>query len=91
MVPTGWATPSSLREVGSPGGVAMTVKAPPVPATAIFTKGDGVVPWESCIDHETPNVRHVEVHTTHLGLGLHHRVFVEVAQALARGAALNRP
>ena len=65
-----------------------------VPVTAMYTKGDGVVSWESCIDHVTPNARNIEVHTTHLGLGLHHRVYVEVARALARGAkpsGVNRP
>jgi pimeloyl-ACP methyl ester carboxylesterase len=55
-----------------------------VPITAIFTKGDGVVSWKACIDAISPNVEHVEVHTTHLGLGIHHEVFVIVAQRLQR-------
>jgi len=63
-----------------------------VPVTVMYTKSDGVVPWQACIDRVTPDVRHIEVHTTHLGLGLHHRVYVEVARALAaRGAAVSRP
>lgn len=53
-----------------------------VPVTAIYTKGDGVVSWRACIDTITPNARNVEVRTTHLGLGLHHRVYVEVARRL---------
>jgi pimeloyl-ACP methyl ester carboxylesterase len=53
-----------------------------VPVTAIYTKTDGVVGWRACIDDITPGARNVEVHTTHLGLGLHHRVFVEVARRL---------
>jgi pimeloyl-ACP methyl ester carboxylesterase len=55
-----------------------------VPITAIYTKGDGVVAWQACIDTVSPNVEHVEVNTTHLGLGLHHEVFAEVARRLSR-------
>jgi pimeloyl-ACP methyl ester carboxylesterase len=53
-----------------------------VPVTAIYTKGDGVVAWQACIDDVTPGARNIEVRTTHIGLGMHHRVFVEVARAL---------
>jgi pimeloyl-ACP methyl ester carboxylesterase len=53
-----------------------------VPVTAIYTKDDGVVSWKACIDRVNPNVDHVEVQSTHIGLGLHHAVFVEVAQRL---------
>ena len=52
--------------------------------TAIYTKGDGIVAWRSCVDDGDPNVEHVEVNSTHLGLGVHHAVFVEVAQRLHR-------
>lgn len=53
-----------------------------VPITAIYTKFDGVVAWQACIDTVSPHVEHIEVHTTHLGLGIHHEVFVIVAQRL---------
>jgi len=55
-----------------------------VPITAIYSRTDGIVAWRACIDRTSPQVRNVEVRTTHLGLGIHHRVFVEVAQALHR-------
>lgn len=54
-----------------------------VPITAIYTKSDGVVAWRACIDTSSPDVENVEVHTTHLGLGVHHEVLVEVARRLA--------
>jgi pimeloyl-ACP methyl ester carboxylesterase len=53
-----------------------------VPITAIYTKGDGIVPWKACIDDVNPHVEHIEVASTHLGLGVHHAVFVEVARRL---------
>jgi pimeloyl-ACP methyl ester carboxylesterase len=39
-----------------------------VPVTAIYSKRDGVVAWQACIDHWSPRVRHVEVDETHIGL-----------------------
>lgn len=61
-----------------------------VPITVIYSKGDGVVAWRACLDHLSPNVEHVEVDTTHLGLGLHHRVYIELARRLSRPSAPQR-
>ena len=55
-----------------------------VPITAIYSKTDAVVAWQACIDHLNPQAEHVEVRTTHLGLGIHHDVFAEVARRLSR-------
>lgn len=54
------------------------------PITAIFTRGDGVVAWQACIDRTTPGVEHVEVASTHLGLGIDPDVWETVARTLAR-------
>ncbi|MAM88541.1 MAG: alpha/beta hydrolase [unclassified Hahellaceae] len=40
-----------------------------VPVKAIYSKRDGVVSWEACIDHWTPDIEHIEVRQAHLGLG----------------------
>ncbi len=54
-----------------------------VPITAILTRADGVVHWRACIDHRSPRVEHVEVGSTHLGLGLDPDVWAVVADRLA--------
>lgn len=54
-----------------------------VPLTVIFTRRDGVVAWEACIDHFSPDVEHVEVFSTHLGMGLDPDVWELVARRLA--------
>ena len=54
-----------------------------VPITAIYSRRDGVVDWRACVDHASPRVEHVEVGSTHLGLGLDPDVWWTVAQALA--------
>ncbi len=55
-----------------------------VPVTAIFSKRDGVVAWEACIDRRSPGIEHVEVHTTHIGLGFCPEVYSIIADRLAR-------
>lgn len=54
-----------------------------VPITAIFSRRDGVVDWRACLDHASPHVEHVEVSSTHLGLGIDPDVWWTVAHALA--------
>lgn len=58
-----------------------------VPITAIFTKRDGVVDWRACIDRFSTDVRHVEVRSSHIGLGLDPDVWLATAAALARSQA----
>lgn len=41
-----------------------------VPLSIIFTKNDSIVNWSACIDRKSPNVKHFEVDSTHLSLGL---------------------
>lgn len=52
------------------------------PITAIYSRLDGVVAWRACIDRSSPAVRHVEVETSHTGLGFSAEVYELVARAL---------
>jgi len=53
-----------------------------VPVTAIYSKRDGIVAWQACIDRWSPNVRHLEVSETHVGLGFAPRVLAIVADEI---------
>lgn len=55
-----------------------------VPVTAIYSKFDGVVSWQACIDHKSADVEHIEVRTTHIGLGFSPDVYRIIANRLAR-------
>jgi pimeloyl-ACP methyl ester carboxylesterase len=55
-----------------------------VPVTAIYSKRDGVVAWRACIDHWSPNVRHIEVSETHIGLAFAPRVLALIADEVER-------
>jgi alpha-beta hydrolase superfamily lysophospholipase len=55
-----------------------------VPITAIYSESDGIVDWRACIDHSSPFVEHVQVRTSHVGLGFAPEVLRIVAISLAR-------
>ena len=60
-------------------------RTPPVPTTAIFTRGDGIVPWQRCI--EAPGrerVESIEVRGSHCGLGHNPSVLYAVSDRLAQ-------
>jgi hypothetical protein len=53
------------------------------PVTAIYSRADAVVAWEACIDKNGSAVEHVEVRTTHVGLGFSPEVYKIIARRLA--------
>lgn len=58
-----------------------------VPVTAIYSRDDGVVAWQACIDRHTRAIAHVEVRGTHTGLGFNPDVYRVVAEHLVRQPA----
>jgi pimeloyl-ACP methyl ester carboxylesterase len=69
---------------------ARNVRPIETPVTAVYTRSDAVVAWRACIDRHSKNVDHVEVGTTHLGLGFSPEVYQIIAQRLARKDARSR-
>ena len=55
-----------------------------VPMTAVYSRRDGIVAWEACIDHDNPQVEHIEVSSSHFGMGLDPAVWLLSARLLAR-------
>lgn len=55
----------------------------PVPLTILFSKRDGIVSWQACLDHTSPDAEHVEVSSTHIGMGIDPDVWAVVAERLA--------
>jgi pimeloyl-ACP methyl ester carboxylesterase len=56
----------------------------PVPATSIYSRTDGIVAWQSCLEAEGPLRENVEVGTSHTGMGFHPDVLRVVADRLAQ-------
>ncbi len=60
-------------------------KAPPVPTTAMYTRGDGVVAWQSTVElSDRYDVENIHVGGAHLGLGFNPRVLVALADRLSQ-------
>lgn len=67
-------------------------EAPPVPTTAIYSKTDGVVSWQYCIEYdEVDHVESIEVRGSHLGLGFNRMVYAILADRLAQDPENWRP
>lgn len=68
----------------SPELAARLRPPPPVPCTAIYSKSDGVVPWEACLEIEGPQTDNIEVQSSHIGMGVNALVLWAIADRLAQ-------
>ncbi len=59
-------------------------KTPPVPTTAIYSRSDGVIAWQCCIDDEGPMSENIRVPGSHFGLGGNPVVLRAVADRLSQ-------
>lgn len=53
-----------------------------VPITALYSKRDGIVSWEACIDTFSPDVTMIEIRSTHVGMGIDPDVWQIVSERL---------
>jgi Palmitoyl protein thioesterase len=78
------------HSVESPPIETLLHKAPPVPSTSIYSKTDGIVPWQNC--HQTKPVsktkakfnENIQVAGSHCGLGVNPSVLYVIADRLAQ-------
>ncbi|MEM6631312.1 MAG: alpha/beta hydrolase [Bacteroidota bacterium] len=54
----------------------------PVPTTAIYTKEDGIVPWQLCLEQEDDIHQNIQVRGSHFGLGVNPTVLEIIADRL---------
>jgi hypothetical protein len=67
-------------------------QSPPVPSTSIYSKTDGLVPWQMCVERETVQSENIEVEgATHRGLPAHPKVLEAVTHRLAQPEGQWRP
>jgi pimeloyl-ACP methyl ester carboxylesterase len=81
--------PDAIRQVitlGSPFRMmsGTTSSSLRMPSTAIYSKSDGIAPWQSCLDGDGPRSESIEVVGSHCGLGHHPAVLHVVADRLAQ-------
>jgi len=56
----------------------------PVPATAIYSRTDGIASWRSCLEQPGRLAENIEVESSHLGIGHHPVVLLTIADRLAQ-------
>ncbi|HEV2611247.1 MAG TPA: alpha/beta hydrolase [Noviherbaspirillum sp.] len=57
---------------------------PPVPTTSIFSRTDGVVAWQCSMERETDRTENIEVHASHMGIGVNPLSLYAIADRLAQ-------
>ena len=68
-----------------PPEVLARLRSPlPVPTTAIYSRTDGIVAWQSCVEPRGPQSESVEVRTSHCGMGHHPAALLVIADRLAQ-------
>jgi pimeloyl-ACP methyl ester carboxylesterase len=58
----------------------------PVPATSVYSRSDGIVHWQACVEPSGPRRENVEVASSHLGYGHNAAVQWLIADRLAQPA-----
>lgn len=56
----------------------------PVPATSIYSRYDGMVAWQTCLDTPSPRAENIAVRSSHFGYGHHPAVVWAIADRLAQ-------
>ena len=64
---------------------------PPVPTTSIYSRTDGIVAWQGCLELEGPQSENIEVWSSHSGLGHHPAALHAIADRLAQPEGAWKP
>ena len=64
---------------------------PPVPCTAIFSRSDGIVAWQGCVEEQGPTTENIEIEGSHCGLGHNPAALYAIADRLAQSEHDRRP
>ena len=63
-------------------------KPPPVPTTSIYSKTDGIVAWQCSINPTRhAHTENIEVHASHIGMGMNPLAMYAIADRLRQGPA----
>lgn len=82
---------ASGQKVGSDETHEVYKEPPPVPTTSIYSRTDGIVAWECCIQPEGPLSENIEVNASHFGLGMNPAVLHAIADRLSQPEDAWRP
>ena len=66
-------------------------ETPPVPTTSIFTRTDGVVAWQCCLQKPGARAESIEVLASHCGIGMNAAAWYAIADRLSQGEGKWKP
>jgi len=75
---------TSGRRVDDTDGWPRPDELPAVPTSSIWSRGDGIVAWRNSVHPPAPQAENIEVHASHIGLGVNAAVLYAVADRLAQ-------
>ena len=88
----GGSTSSSLATTSTKPALApICPSAPPVPTTSIFSRSDGIVAWQCCMENDRAHTENVEVCASHCGLGANPSALYAIADRLTQPEGCWRP
>ncbi|HSW09186.1 esterase/lipase family protein [Aquabacterium sp.] len=70
-----------------PEFIAQLRVPPPVPTTSIYSKTDGVVAWQCSLNDGEPHTENIEVHASHIGMGMNPLALYVIADRLMQDPA----
>jgi pimeloyl-ACP methyl ester carboxylesterase len=62
-----------------------------VPSSSLYSRTDGIVAWQSCIDDPGPTRENIAIRASHLGIGHHPGALMVIADRLAQAEGSWRP
>lgn len=71
-------------QLDHPEYLRFIARAPKVPATAIYSRLDGIVNWQACVAEESDHSENIRLYGSHCGLGYNPAVFLIIADRLAQ-------
>ncbi|HWH84807.1 MAG TPA: alpha/beta hydrolase [Burkholderiaceae bacterium] len=74
----------SGRRAHDPVLTAKLREPPPVPTTSIYSRTDGIVAWQCSINPPGLRVENIEIHASHVGMGMNPLALYAIADRLAQ-------
>lgn len=79
-----WLTGQRVDDPHTRGQIRESASPLSMPATSIYSRGDGIVAWQNCLEPEGDEAENIEVRGSHCGLGVNPAVLYAVADRLAQ-------
>ena len=81
----------SGQTVHDPALIEQIRQEPPVPTTSIWSRTDGIVAWRCSVVAPSPMAENIELHASHVGMGMNPLALYAIADRLSQPAGHWKP